>query len=314
MVFSDESSIILSGNAKLEIKEFLFKDKSRTGIFSLAMGKLTATVSKYIGGDNIFEVQSPTAIVGVRGTGFEFVEAVNAENKNMATVSCTEGSLNLSALSPTGAVVSTAILEAGQMAVIIGGVITISMIVAAAGEGATAATASSSGATATTTGATATTSSAGTAAAATTTTAATAGVTATAVTAATAGISTTAIVGIAAGVAAVGVAGTVAADSGGGSGGGDDDGSTVENSTPCNQQQVAGGDAPDSRNVELGITSGTFNFSYDTFSIEDRIVIKCQSGGLTLYDTGCIGADGTVSVPFSCPTTIINVSVTPNCA
>ena len=103
MVFSDESSIILSGNAKLEIKEFLFKDKSRTGIFSLVMGKLTAKVNKYIGGANVFEVQSPTAIVGVRGTGFEFDEDINAENKNMATVSCTEGSLNLSALSPTGA-------------------------------------------------------------------------------------------------------------------------------------------------------------------------------------------------------------------
>jgi len=142
MVFSDDSTIILSEKAKLEIKEFLFKDKSRTGIFFLAMGKVAATVSKYIGGDNIFEVQSPSAIVGVRGTGFEFIEAVNVEKKNMATVSCTEGSLNLSALSPTGAVVSTAVLEAGQMAVIIGGVITISAIAAAAaaGSGATTAT------------------------------------------------------------------------------------------------------------------------------------------------------------------------------
>ena len=102
MVFPDKSMIKLEQNSNLEIKEFLFKDKSRTGIFSLAIGKMSATVNKFIGGNNIFEVHSPTSIVGVRGTGFEFVEAVNVENKKMATVSCTEGSLNLSALSPTG--------------------------------------------------------------------------------------------------------------------------------------------------------------------------------------------------------------------
>jgi len=226
MIFSDDSTIILSGKAKLEIKEFLFKDKSRTSIFSLAMGKLTATVSKYIGGDNIFEVQSPTAIVGVRGTGFEFDEAINAENKNMATVSCTEGSLNLSALSPNGAVVSTAVLEAGQMAVIIGGVITISAIAAAAGGGATA----------TTTGASATT--------------ATAGVTATAVTA---GISTTTIVGVAAGVAAVGVTG--AAASGGGGGGGD--------STPTSTPAPAPTPAPASTYDATGTWNWVDTFVYN---------------------------------------------------
>ena len=80
MVFSDDSTITLSENTKLEIKEFLFKDKSRRGIFSLAIGKLTADVKKYIGGDNVFEVHSPTAVVGVRGTGFEFVEAVKDGN------------------------------------------------------------------------------------------------------------------------------------------------------------------------------------------------------------------------------------------
>jgi hypothetical protein len=131
MAFPDESIIKLEQNSKLEIMEFLFKEKSRTAVFFLSVGKIAVKVSRYIGGDNVFEVQSPTAIVGVRGTGFEFDEAVNAENKNVATVSCTEGSLNLSALSPEKKVISTAILYAGQMAVIIGGVITISPIASA---------------------------------------------------------------------------------------------------------------------------------------------------------------------------------------
>jgi len=142
MVFSDDSQITLSENTELEIKEFLFKDNARRGIFSLAIGKVTAGVQKYIGGYNVFEVHSPTAGVGVRGTGFEFVEAMKdgqadsaAAKKRMATVSCTAGSLNLSAYSETGAVVSTAVLEAGQMAVIIGGVITLSAIAVAATAG-----------------------------------------------------------------------------------------------------------------------------------------------------------------------------------
>ena len=196
MVFSDNSTIRLDQNSKLEIKEFLFKEKSRTGIFSLAVGKLTANVKKYIGGENVFEVRSPTAVAGVRGTGFEFIEATSIESQPMATVSCTEGSLNLSALSPTGAVISTAVLEAGQMAVIVGGLITISKIAAAMAAGA----ASSSGAGTGGTAAAATAATAGTAAAAT-------------------GISTAAIAGISvAGLAAV--VGTAAAISGGGGGGG----------------------------------------------------------------------------------------------
>jgi hypothetical protein len=132
IVFSDDSTIKLSENTKLEIKEFLFKDKSRRGIFSLAIGKMAADVKKYIGGDNVFEVQSPTAVVGVRGTGFDFDEAVTPEKMGKATVACTEGSLNLSALGPAGEVVSSAVLLAGQVAVITAGVITISAIGAAA--------------------------------------------------------------------------------------------------------------------------------------------------------------------------------------
>src|SRR4030042_5252287 len=53
MFFSDDSTIVLSGNAKMEIKEFLFKEKSRTAIFLLSIGKVTATVNKFIGGDNV---------------------------------------------------------------------------------------------------------------------------------------------------------------------------------------------------------------------------------------------------------------------
>ena len=131
MVFSDDSTIMLSENTKLEIKEFLFKEKSRTGIFSLAIGKVTAAVNKFIGGDNVFEVHSPTAVVGVRGTGFEFIES-KVGDATTATVICTEGSLTISALSAAGVIISTSIIVAGQTAVISGGIITVSATIAGA--------------------------------------------------------------------------------------------------------------------------------------------------------------------------------------
>jgi hypothetical protein len=123
MVFSDDSTIKLDQNSKLEVKEFLFKDKARTGIFALATGKLTATVRKFIGDDNLFEVHSPTSVAGVRGTGFEFTESM-VGGKPTATITCTEGSLTISALSPAGVIVATSVITAGMTAVVSGGVIT----------------------------------------------------------------------------------------------------------------------------------------------------------------------------------------------
>jgi hypothetical protein len=129
MVFSDDSTIKLEQNTKLEIKEFLFKEKSRTGIFSLAIGKVTAAVNKFIGGDNVFEINSPTAVVGVRGTGFEFIES-KVGDTTTATVICTEGSLTISALSPAGIIIATSVIEAGQTAVISGGIISVTATIA----------------------------------------------------------------------------------------------------------------------------------------------------------------------------------------
>jgi len=124
MVFPDSSMIKLEQNSKLEINEFLFKEKSRTAIFFLSIGKVAVNVSKFIGGDNVYEVHSPTATVGVRGTGFEFIESKDGD-KTTATVTCTEGSLTISALSPIGVIIATSVIEAGQTAVISGGVITV---------------------------------------------------------------------------------------------------------------------------------------------------------------------------------------------
>ena len=136
MTFDDESTIGLAANSKFEVKEFYVKDNTRKGLFSLAIGKLTADVRKFIGGDSSFEIHSPTAVAGVRGTGFEFAVAM-VGGQLTSTVTCTAGALSVSALSATGAIVTTTTIVAGQTAVVSAGAIGVSATAAgAAGAGA----------------------------------------------------------------------------------------------------------------------------------------------------------------------------------
>ena len=140
LLFSDDSTIRLQQNSKMEIKEFMIKGKTRKSIFSMALGRLTASVSKFIGGDNSFEVHSPTAVCGVRGTGFEFVVAMVGTQLS-TTVTCTAGVLSVSALSATGAVIATTTIVAGQTAIVGATGITVSAV-GAVPVGTTAATTS----------------------------------------------------------------------------------------------------------------------------------------------------------------------------
>jgi hypothetical protein len=141
MIFDDESTIGLAPNSNFEVKEFYVQDKARKGLFSLTLGKLTADVKKFIGGDSSFVVGTPTAVAGVRGTGFEITVGM-VGTQLTTTITCTAGSLSISSLSATGAVVSTTTIVAGQTAVVSGGVISVSAAVVGAGAAAgTAATA-----------------------------------------------------------------------------------------------------------------------------------------------------------------------------
>jgi hypothetical protein len=82
----------------------------------------------------------------------------------------------------------------------------------------------------------------------------------------------------------------------------------------CNAgTQVAGGDTPDSRFFEMGRTSATFRFDYETYSQEDQIQILYQGG--VIFDSTCIGTNGTVTAhpSFSGSSSVIQVNVTPNC-
>src|SRR5258708_38400634 len=79
----------------------------------------------------------------------------------------------------------------------------------------------------------------------------------------------------------------------------------------CNPQVVAGGDAAVVNVYNIGVSPGQVIFQYDTFTQPDEEIVT--NGGVTLFDTGCVGASGTVTLSYSGPTSI-QVQVIPNCA
>jgi hypothetical protein len=80
----------------------------------------------------------------------------------------------------------------------------------------------------------------------------------------------------------------------------------------CSTQQLAGADTPETRQVELAKTAGTFQFDYETYQIKDQIIVTYE--GRTLLDTGCVGAAASQPLTYSGSSTRISVEVIPNCA
>jgi len=82
---------------------------------------------------------------------------------------------------------------------------------------------------------------------------------------------------------------------------------------PCNSQQVAGGDVPETRTIELGRRSGTVTFTYNTQNVEDRMLVVYE--GRTLFDTTCVGTgtDRSTNISYSGNSTQMTVQVQPNC-
>lgn len=72
--------------------------------------------------------------------------------------------------------------------------------------------------------------------------------------------------------------------------------------------------ATEALNYGLAIAqdSGTFNFSREHFSIQDRVTVTYE--GKTLYDSGCTGGTDSVAIPYSGDLTKVVVEVEPNCA
>ncbi|MBI2883655.1 MAG: hypothetical protein HYY11_07110 [Candidatus Methylomirabilis oxyfera] len=87
----------------------------------------------------------------------------------------------------------------------------------------------------------------------------------------------------------------------------------VVKTAKCSEVQNAGGDAPDTRLIDLGKPGGTFQFDYETFVQEDQIIVSYE--GKPIFNSGCVGTDGmkTVGLSYAGTSTQISVQVNPNC-
>jgi hypothetical protein len=93
--------------------------------------------------------------------------------------------------------------------------------------------------------------------------------------------------------------------------------------TPPNNQCMtdvhSGSSSPATYTIDVGKTSGHFDFNYDTYLAADSMVLSCANGGsingAATYATGCVGTQSwrTVSLAFSCGSSKINVQVAPDC-
>ncbi|CAF1560529.1 unnamed protein product, partial [Rotaria sordida] len=81
----------------------------------------------------------------------------------------------------------------------------------------------------------------------------------------------------------------------------------------CDGQQVAGADTPISRRYNMGARTTSFQFTYQTYSKEDRV--KVWNGARNLLDSGCVGTGSPVTVTFNLTSSDknIRVDVEPNC-
>src|SRR4051812_12180491 len=86
-----------------------------------------------------------------------------------------------------------------------------------------------------------------------------------------------------------------------------DDNSEV-NAQPCNSLTTAGGTGVTETVHQLGVSSGTFDFSYDAFSIPDQFEVIYE--GNTLLDTGSVSGAATVPITYSGTSTEVTVRVT----
>ena len=78
----------------------------------------------------------------------------------------------------------------------------------------------------------------------------------------------------------------------------------------CNATVRAGGDAPETIDIDLAGFQGTATFSWNTYTQKDRMNVS--AGGQVIHDTGCVGSAGTKDFPAA-GIASVRVEVQPNC-
>jgi hypothetical protein len=79
----------------------------------------------------------------------------------------------------------------------------------------------------------------------------------------------------------------------------------------CSTATKSGKDAPATVTVKVGYNQGTAKFSYNLFTVKDRMIV--EYAGQTLLDTGCTNGSRTVELYLSGMSGIVTVYVQPAC-
>ena len=114
ILFDDESLLNLAEETYIQITEHVYSPEKnrRSSIFRLMVGKVRAIVGRYFAGAGSgFAVNTPTAIIGVRGTHF----VVDATRTDETTVICVDTGLDLAVRNAMEEVSGEVILTGGMM-------------------------------------------------------------------------------------------------------------------------------------------------------------------------------------------------------
>jgi hypothetical protein len=70
LLLTDDSLLSVGQNSNLEMKEYLLDKDKRSGVVFLKIGTLHTNVEKFLNPNSKFEVHTPTAVAGARGTAW----------------------------------------------------------------------------------------------------------------------------------------------------------------------------------------------------------------------------------------------------
>ena len=98
LLLKDDSLLSVGQNSTLEVTEFLLDQNKRSGILSLRSGTMHTKVEKFLEPNSKFEVRTPTAVAGARGTEWLTVISPNPGT----TISVLAGSVQVSSTTVAG--------------------------------------------------------------------------------------------------------------------------------------------------------------------------------------------------------------------
>ena len=113
IIMVDKNEINVSPDSRVEIASYEFKpsENKKNAILNIVYGKVRAKVNQKYEGNNTFQVKTPTAVAGVRGT--DFFTSFDKQ-ANLTRVVTFEGKVAFGELGSGGAIINPVIVGAGQ--------------------------------------------------------------------------------------------------------------------------------------------------------------------------------------------------------